>query len=509
MSERPVHKQNLPGLRLYLVAILVLLFGYRPGYGQSRVGIGGWQLHVPYTQGRAVAYAGDKVYLAAEQGLFYYDREFHNVQPITKADGLSEQRINTIGYDPETKTLVVAYANANIDLLQDNRVVNIPDILRRSGVEDKVINHIFVHNRTAYLASNFGVVVLDLVKQEIKDTYTNLGPAGENLPIVATTILGDSIFLATATGIRAANRLNSNLKDFRSWRQQNAGLPDGATITSIASFQNKVYIGTASHWLLGFQNGTWMNVPIPDGSAIRNLKASPDFLTAATQQGIVLFDKQMKGSALAHPLLQQPQQFVVSPDNVYWVADGQRGLVALGLNSDAASFAPSGPASGNAFRAYAGNGIVYVLSGGYDENYQPLNLEEGYYGYQNGTWHNNSRMAVPNTTTVMRDFVDAIYNPQTGHVYMATYGNGLLVWKGQEQPVLYNGTNSTLLSTQPASDKTQQVRLTDLAVDASGNVWTVNRHQVAGAPGLHVLRPDGEWQGYVIPGIADNGNLER
>jgi hypothetical protein len=162
-----------------------------------------------------------------------------------------------------------------------------------------------------------------------------------------------------------------------------------------------------------------------------------------------------------------------------------------------------------AFRVQAGNGIAYVLSGGYDENYQTLNRTDGYYGYQDGRWYNNSPALSPNSGTPLRDFVDAIYNPVTDHVYMATYGQGLLVWKGEEQSLLYNGTNSTLLSTQPGTDRTEQVRLTDVAADANGNVWVVNRHQVPGAPGLHVLRPDGEWQGYAIPGIMDNGNLER
>ena len=506
----PIPAKRFPDRLLYLTALwLGLLPGLAPVYGQSKVGIGGWQVHVPYTEGRAVADAGERVYVAAEQGLFYYDREFNTVQAITKADGLSEQRISTIGFDPSTTTLVIAYANANIDLLQGNRITNISDILRRPITGDKTIHHILIHEKMAYLSSGFGVVVLDLVKQEIKDTYTNLGAGGETLQIKSAAILRDSMYLVTSAGILAAHRFNSNLKDFRSWRQLNTGFPQNVTVTSIAAFQGRVFAGTVAHWLFGLHNKVWEHVPIPDGTAIRSLKASADYLTVATEQGIVLFDQRVVGSGFTHPLLQQPQEFVVSQDNRYWVADGQHGLVVLGNTSSPAAFAPDGPASSNNFRVQSGNGVVYVLSGGYDESYQPMNREDGYYGYQNGNWHNNSRMTAPNATGKLRDFVDAVYNPQTGHVYMATYGQGLLVWKGEEQPVLYNGTNSTLLSTQPTTDKTEQVRLTDVAVDGSGNVWVVNRHQVPGAPGLHVLRPDEEWQGFAIPGVVDNGNLER
>ncbi|WP_081490555.1 two-component regulator propeller domain-containing protein [Pontibacter sp. BAB1700] len=212
---------------------------------------------------------------------------------------------------------------------------------------------------------------------------------------------------------------------------------------------------------------------------------------------------------LQHSGMQAPRMAVQDADGTTWIADRRSGLIAWGLESEPKSFIPPGPASSNSFRVAAGNGVVYVLSGGYNENYQPLNRTDGYYGYQDGQWYNNSPALSPAGGTPLRDFVDATYNPVTGQVYMATYGNGLLVWKGEEQPLLYNGTNSTLLSTQPTTDRTEHVRLTDVAVDAAGQVWVVNRHQVAGAPGLHVLRPDGEWQGFSLPGIADNSSLER
>ncbi|MHC2991309.1 hypothetical protein OB13_06815 [Pontibacter sp. HJ8] len=509
MMNLSIPAQRTLARLLYLVVSCGLLLSSMPGFGQSRVGIGGWQLHVPYTQGRAVADAGNKVYLAAEQGLFYYDKEFNNTQTITKADGLQEQRISTIGYDTETRTLVIAYANANIDLLQENRIRNISDILRRPIEGDKTIHHILIHNKMAYLSSGIGVVVLDLAKQEIKDTYTHLGTGGESVPVKNAAILGDSIYLVAGNGIRAAHRFNSNLKDFRSWRQQNTGLPQDVSVTTVASFQDKVYAGTAAHGLFVLQSGGWELVPLPVTTPIRKLKSSPDYLTGALDQGVLLVDKQNKGSIYTSPELLQPQEAVMDAQNKLWIADGQKGLVVSDLSGAASAFAPNGPASGNSFRVQSGNGIVYVLSGGYDESYQPQNRDNGYYSYQSGTWHNNSPMTAPNTSTVLRNFVDAVYNPQTGHVYMAIYGQGLLAWKGEAPPVLYNSTNSTLLSTQPAKDKTDQVRLTDVAVDRIGNVWVVNRHQVAGAPGLHVLRPDGEWQGFAIPTIVDNGNLER
>jgi hypothetical protein len=52
------------------------------------------------------------------------------------------------------------------------------------------------------------------------------------------------------------------------------------------------------------------------------------------------------------------------------------------------------------------------------------------------------------------------------------------------------------------------VRANGLAVDTEGNVWVVNRNQQINQPGLHVLRPDGNWQSFVLP-VVDGSNLEH
>ncbi|PVY44017.1 putative secreted protein (Por secretion system target) [Pontibacter virosus] len=476
---------------------------------QSAVGIGQWQLHVPYTQGRAVADAGDRVYLAAEQGLFYYDKEFRNVQPITRIDGLSEQRISTIGYDPETNTLVIAYANANIDLLQKGRVINLTAILRLAVDGDKTTHHIHIHHKIAYLSTAFGLVVVDLARQEIKDTYTNLGPKGERLAIKASTVQGDWLYLLSGQQVWRANRLTSNLKDFRSWQLVETGLPAATLLTALATFQNQVYLAAEGFGLRVLRQGSWEQVPIPYGSTITHLQSSANYLLGTTELGILLLDNHDVASMLQYPGIRAPRMAVRDAEGTTWIADEQSGLIAWGLGSEPKAFAPPGPGSSNSFRVAAGNGVVYVLSGGYSESYEPLHRANGYYSHRARQWYNNSPALSPADGKPLRDFVSAAYNPVTGRVYMATYGQGLLVWKGEEQPILYNGTNSTLLSTQPATDRTEQIRLTDVAVDAAGQVWTVNRHRVSGAPGLHVLRPDGEWKGYSLLGIADNSNLER
>ncbi|WP_162051537.1 type IX secretion system anionic LPS delivery protein PorZ [Pontibacter pamirensis] len=494
---------------LCFLAVLGLLLHGLEGYGQSSMALGAWQVHVPYQQGKAVADAGDKVYVAADNGLFYYDKEFNTTETITKVDGLREQQISTIGYDAVTHTLVIAYANTQVDLLRENTIYNISDIFRKTVSGEKNINHIFIHNKLAYLSGSFGVVALDLQKREIKDTYSNLGPGGGAVQVQASAILRDSIYLATNLGLLAAHT-GANLQDFHNWSGLSDGLPTPETVTSLAAFNNRLYAGTAASGVYSLGGGNWQPAAVAPNTAINNITASNTYLTVATAVGVYLLDQQNNISHLTHQLLAQPQQAIAGADGLVWAADKTNGLVRLSINgSAAAAFAPDGPYSSNSFRVYTHAGKAYVLSGGYNESYQEAGIQDGFFVHENGEWTSYNQFLYPNPQEYVpaQDLVAARYNPVTDKMYFGSYGSGLLEWGGPGNALLYNNSNSTLLSHSPDA-AASAVRITDIDVDAAGNVWVVNRHQLSGAPGLHVLRTDATWQAFAIPGIADGNNLE-
>jgi hypothetical protein len=190
-----INRKKLYGAWLHVMALLWLSLVSPEVHGQSSVALGDWQVHVPYQRAKAVADAGDLVYVAAGNGLFYYDKEFSTTETITKVDGLREQQISAIGYDAATGTLVIAYANTQLDLLRGNTLYNISDVFRKTIPGEKKINHIYIHSKLAYLSGTFGVVLLDLQKREVKDTYSRLAPGGEEVSVQSAAILRDSIYI--------------------------------------------------------------------------------------------------------------------------------------------------------------------------------------------------------------------------------------------------------------------------------------------------------------------------
>ncbi|MHA6246489.1 type IX secretion system anionic LPS delivery protein PorZ [Pontibacter sp. CAU 1760] len=491
-----------------LQAVLGMLLVSLEGYGQkSSLPLGSWQVHVPYQQAKAVADTGNKVYVAAENGLFYYDKEFNATQAISKVDGLREQQVSTIGYDAATGTLVIAYANTQVDLLRGNTLYNISDIFRKTIPGEKKIHHIHVQDKLAYLSSSFGVVVLDLQKLEIKDTYSNLGPKGEVVNVKAAAILRDSIYLTTNMGVLAARRNGANLQDFHNWSALHNGLPAPDSLSGIAAFNQRLYLGTASQGLFVLRNNTWK--PTAIGARILHLTPSESYLAIATSQHVLLLDRNGQLRTLAHQLLAQPQQAVVGAAGKVWVADKKNGLVRLDVDgTEATAFSPSGPYSGKSFRLYTYGGKVYVLSGGYNASYLDAGTRDGFFIHENGRWENFNQFLYPNPAAYIpaRDLVAAAYNSVTDRTYFGSYGNGLLEWGGLGKAKLYNNSNGTLLSSLTPADH-EYVRVTDVAVDATGNVWVVNRNQHPNAPGLHRLAPDNTWSSFMLPGVTDGSNL--
>jgi hypothetical protein len=85
---------------------------------------------------------------------------------------LNDCDIAHIAWCQEAQRLVIVYSNGNIDLLEPNsNVVNMADYMDASLTGDKTVNDISVNGATAYLATGFGVVQLDVADAAVANTY--------------------------------------------------------------------------------------------------------------------------------------------------------------------------------------------------------------------------------------------------------------------------------------------------------------------------------------------------
>jgi len=139
---------------------------------------GTWKMHNSYVTNKIqnVFDTGDKIYYVNSYKLFQFDKATQTTLALGKQNVLSDNTISQIYYDWENKLLFVAYANSNIDIIDDagkvTNVSNIKDIIVRvhsytlsdgelTDYTGKEINDINFANGRAYVATGYGYLCID------------------------------------------------------------------------------------------------------------------------------------------------------------------------------------------------------------------------------------------------------------------------------------------------------------------------------------------------------------
>ena len=199
-------------LVLFLISIVSI-----NAFGQG-VEIGQWRDYLPYENGQFVAKMDDKIYLATESSVFYYQTDNQSINRVSKANGLSDVDISVMKKDSENNLIIIAYQNANIDIISGDKIENVSDIKRASILGVKSINNITFYQNDAYLSCSFGIVRLDTEKKELKSTYFLNN--NQSLAVNDLVFYNDSVFAATDSGIYKG-KIEDNLSDYRKWSSSN------------------------------------------------------------------------------------------------------------------------------------------------------------------------------------------------------------------------------------------------------------------------------------------------
>ena len=199
--------------RIFLSLIILTHFVSTKG---QNVPTYSWQEHLSFQNAKCIVEVENNIYCATENGLFYYNKDDYTINRLNKINGLSDVGISCLAYDKENKIVVIAYNNTNIDLIKDGSFINITDIRLKDIFGEKKINNIYINNSIAYLSCSFGLVLLDLENEEIKDTY-KIGEGGNFVSINDCYIDDTCIFVGTSDGAYFADKNSNSLFDFNSW----------------------------------------------------------------------------------------------------------------------------------------------------------------------------------------------------------------------------------------------------------------------------------------------------
>ncbi|MBM3914254.1 MAG: hypothetical protein FJ351_07440, partial [Sphingomonadales bacterium] len=94
------------------------------------VAVGQWRSHLPFGKVTCVEKVDRKVYAGCGAGLFVYDLEDESLERITRVNGLNDVEVAALSYSSSYQTLVIAYANGNLDLYKNGQVEALDAVLK-------------------------------------------------------------------------------------------------------------------------------------------------------------------------------------------------------------------------------------------------------------------------------------------------------------------------------------------------------------------------------------------
>ena len=482
---------------LQCLFVLIALMCVQSVFAQG-ASIGKFYDHLPYNKANSIAVTRDKVFVGSGQTMFTYDLNDGSLETLSKVNVLSDLGVTAVAYSEKYNKVIVGYETGNIDFIIGNTVVNIPDVVRTSIQGFKNINDIFIWDDFAYLSTGFGIIKLDIDKNEIKETYL-IGDNATNVFVNGVTVFNDSIFAATTQGIYKARLEGTNLVDFQNWEQSTKVAQ--VNYESICSNDeimlfNRVLDGENNDTILSYDGSAWQPL-VYSGYAnqdVKRIQYQNDEWQISHTFGAEFISKdfttvtplELYSFSLEIP---QPRAFVKN-NGIWWVADNRFGLVSY-VTGKSEQFLPAGPASFQAWDMDFQNDELWVASGSLTPSRVNNFLKEGIYVYRNNEWtsYNGGEY------NEMFDIITISASPtRPGEVFVGSWGEGLRrVIDGKIDTASYKQNNSTVTP----NSVFEYYTIGDTKYDNNGVLWTT----VAGLSGANVQYPiiafDGEnWFGY-------------
>ncbi|MGN0234887.1 MAG: two-component regulator propeller domain-containing protein [Paludibacteraceae bacterium] len=454
-----------------------------------------WKLHYSYFNTQSVVQSSEKVYALADGALFSVDKTDETITEWNKSNGLSGSSIAHIAYDNKTRRFIICYTDGRIDLLdEDGDVTTMLDLYHKASTLSITINSIFTNNGKAYLAMTFGIVVIDIAKAEVADTYY-IGEEAESVNVQSITVLGDSIYAASENNLYVAS-CGDNLADYRYWYQQN--LPNGnEDLYQMCSSDQQLYILQGKK-LYRQTHGCWT---IVQDSIEWISKDSNRLLGYKTDRVLVWIDN--TGEATPVRKLNIADAIYDATSNAYWMAVPYYGLCKL-VNSQTQYYLPECPITNNAYRLKYDNNQLFVVAGGrWATQYSRIGDLSVYDGKE---WHCISAgNAYAQCGTYPLDFVScAASKDAPGHFFVASYGRGVFEYKDYKAVKNYNTSNSTLESAAP-NNPDDYTRTEGVMVDEEGNLWVLNTG--GNAFPINIMTPQKQWVGLNLYNAANRQKI--
>lgn len=424
--------------KLFFISFFTLIFSTSQGQGQAQQKVGSWQFHLSYNDADFLVGSPTGSLFAKERnGIYYYSAGENALQELNLMDGISSQAIQTIGFYGPDRTLLIAHQNGLLNFVTESTISTFFGLANNEFLDDKTLHRFSIQENKIWLSGNFGFAKLDIENNGFDDSFLNLSPNGENLPVFGVCSNQSQIYLATPIGIRKAV-LTSNLKDFRSWSTVSESnefkwiqiLNIGASILAQTDL-GKIFLIRESgiEQILGL-------------SDTENLKQTSQGIFFQMNNGV--FEIDSNGNfELIKAFDIELADFWVNTDGVQALVQNE-GLLLSGVESTAI---PPGPTSKVKDLAKAGQHI-YALSASLNNSGIQSSPKAFASKFEEGNW---VKIDFPDSVTAIHEYQGSLY-----------FGTTTGIWR-------LNESGAAVQLPLPSSD--DNLPISALTSDFQGNLW--------------------------------------
>ena len=425
-----------------------------------------WKVYTAYHNANSCVAVGSSVFTVCDGSLFSYNTSDTELLAYSKATGLSDQGIEYMAYSKSQGKILLIYSNQNIDIIEgESNVYNLPQY-KNSSVSDKTINDVNIVGKYAYLATNTGIVVVDMERMEFANTYT-LG-----VKVNSCTASSGYIYAATSQGIYRG-KLTDNLLDASAWSKKSDDL-----FTRIIYFDSKIY-GISN--TLGFciLESESLSPTIINQEVYKYIDTDGTRMFVGSNSKIHVYT--LGSSAPSVVGVDSYIENICYQNNLYYACCGSKGLQAYKMANNALTAEGSPIVPNSPIRNYGAylsmTDYDRLLIAGGSHNYTGINYEGTLMQLEKGTWTNFDESGIETATNVPFLNATSIVEDKgnTAHHFASTAGTGLYEFNNFKYSAHYDCDNSPLKTILPNSaSKKQYVRINGLTYDSDGNLWMLN-----------------------------------
>lgn len=492
-------------MRLLLLCLLLSTFS-----SFAQIGTGEWRLHIPAKRATDVVKTSNKVFTAFGNGISEYDVSSSELSTWDVVSGLSDITVTCLGHSTVNDAVFIGYENGNIDRILDNKVTNIPAIKLAEIQGSKQIYKIVEHDGFLYFATGFGIVKIDPVRSEVKDTYY---PSNGNSSIIDLTFRNDTIFALTEKLMYYGDINNVALPDPAQWtidpRVPSLGTNVYKELEQVDGeiyllFKAEIYGGDSVYRVT--QTDLESVISEAFTMEIRGIDAVNNQLAVNYFGGTFVYDNSYNDqyNISIYPFGNPEINKIVFDDGEYWMADNGYGLVHIN-GSIIENLVFSGPPSGEFYGMDWSRGKLMVTCGAAAGN-APTFKNSGVYTFEDEEWGWYNQANTPKWQAAdIWDYLAVAIDPTDNNKFAVASWSyvPLTIFDGDAGTVdTLTPTNSAIMPTNVGIGTSL---ITALEYDVKGNLWILNGG--TNEP-LKVFTKDGEWQVFDL-GSAAKGQFSQ